>query len=252
MRPSLKAATEALDWLKDEQLLDEPGDWRVDRPHLKGGGWAFQFANDYYPDLDDTAVVAWAMHQAPNAADYTENVSRALDWLVGMQSKNGGFAAFDADNTSYYLNKIPFADHGALLDPPTSDVSARVVTVLGLIGRPQDGRRSSARSPICAPSRKRTARGSDAGARTTSTAPGRCSRRSRRRGCPADDPAVRRAVDWLLARQNSDGGWGETNDSYLKGGRARRVASTPVSHGVGAAGLAGGGGSALGCGAPRR
>ena len=75
--------------------------------NLKGGGWAFQFANDYYPDLDDTAVVAWAMHQAPNAAEYTENVSRALDWLVGMQSKNGGFAAFDADNTSYYLNKIP-------------------------------------------------------------------------------------------------------------------------------------------------
>ena len=78
------------------------------------------------------------MHQAPNAADYAENVSRALDWLVGMQSRNGGFAAFDADNTSYYLNKIPFADHGALLDPPTSDVTARVVTVLALIGRPQD------------------------------------------------------------------------------------------------------------------
>ena len=136
--PSAKAVTRALDWLQAEQILDEPGDWQVDRPHLKGGGWAFQFANDYYPDLDDTAVVAWSMHQAPNAADYAENISRALDWLVGMQSKNGGFAAFDADNTSYYLNKIPFADHGALLDPPTSDVSARVVTVLARIGRPQD------------------------------------------------------------------------------------------------------------------
>jgi squalene cyclase len=169
---------------KDEQLLDEPGDWRVDRPHLNGGGWAFQFANDYYPDLDDTAVVVWGMHQAPNAADYERACRRALDWLVGMQSKNGGFAAFDADNTSYYLNKIPFADHGALLDPPTSDVSARVVTVLGLIGRPQDqAPRSIARSRICAPSRRRTARGSDAGGRTTSTAPGRCSPRSRRRAC---------------------------------------------------------------------
>ena len=78
------------------------------------------------------------MHQAANAADYAESVRRALDWLVGMQSANGGFAAFDADNTSYYLNKIPFADHGALLDPPTSDVTARVVTVLARIGRPQD------------------------------------------------------------------------------------------------------------------
>ena len=103
--PSAKAVTRALDWLQAEQILDEPGDWQVDRPHLKGGGWAFQFANDYYPDLDDTAVVAWAMHQAPNAADYAENISRALDWLSGMQSENGGFAAFDADNTSYYLEQ---------------------------------------------------------------------------------------------------------------------------------------------------
>ena len=131
-------STRALDWLKTKQLLDEPGDWRVRRPHLPGGGWAFQFANDFYPDLDDTAVVAWAMHQARDSSRYAESVRRALDWLVGMQSRDGGFAAFDADNTCYYLNKIPFADHGALLDPPTSDVTARVVTVLARIGRPQD------------------------------------------------------------------------------------------------------------------
>ena len=105
---------------------------------LPGGGWAFQFANSYYPDLDDTAVVVWAMHQAARLGPLRGSVRRALDWLVGMQSKNGGFAAFDADNTCYYLNKIPFADHGALLDPPTSDVTARVVTVLARIGRPQD------------------------------------------------------------------------------------------------------------------
>ena len=148
--PSHAASTRALDWLQTEQLLDEPGDWQVERPNLRGGGWAFQFANDYYPDLDDTAVVAWAMHQAPNAADYTESVGRALDWLVGMQSKNGGFAAFDADNTSYYLNKIPFADHGALLDPPTSDVSARVVTVLSLIGPPARQARARARDRVSA------------------------------------------------------------------------------------------------------
>ncbi len=131
-----EASTRALDWLKTKQLLDQPGDWQVRRPHLAGGGWAFQFANDFYPDLDDTAVVAWAMHQAHDSSRYSECVRRALDWLVGMQSRDGGFAAFDADNTSYYLNKIPFADHGALLDPPTSDVTARVVTVLARIGRP--------------------------------------------------------------------------------------------------------------------
>ncbi len=132
------AATRALDWLKTKQLLDQPADWRVKRPTLPGGGWAFQFANDFYPDLDDTAVVAWGMHQSHDSSRYVESVRRALDWLVGMQSRDGGFAAFDADNTCYYLNKIPFADHGALLDPPTSDVTARVVTVLARVGRPQD------------------------------------------------------------------------------------------------------------------
>jgi squalene-hopene/tetraprenyl-beta-curcumene cyclase len=224
---ALNAATEALDWLKDEQLLDEPGDWRVDRPQLKGGGWAFQFANDYYPDLDDTAVVAWAMHQAPNAAEYTESVSRALDWLAGMQSKNGGFAAFDADNTSYYLNKIPFADHGALLDPPTSDVTGRVVTALGLIGRPQDG--AVLERAIAYLRAEQEPDGSWFGRWGTNYVYGTWSVLTAlaQARVPADDPAVRRAVDWLLARQNSDGGWGETNDSYLKGGRARRVASTP-------------------------
>jgi len=121
-----EASIRALDWLRTKQLLDQPGDWRVSRPGLAGGGWAFQFANDHYPDLDDTAVVAWAMHQARDSDRYADSVRRALDWLVGMQSKSGGFAAFDADNTHYSLNKIPFADHGALLDPPTSDVTARV------------------------------------------------------------------------------------------------------------------------------
>ncbi|HUY84666.1 MAG TPA: squalene--hopene cyclase, partial [Steroidobacteraceae bacterium] len=94
-----EAADRALDWLQARQLLHEPGDWRVNRPALPGGGWAFQFANAHYPDLDDTAAVAWAMHQSAKSADYAHNIERALDWLVGMQSSNGGFAAFDVDNT---------------------------------------------------------------------------------------------------------------------------------------------------------
>ncbi len=127
---ALAASVRALDWLQPLQLLQNPGDWRVRRPGLAGGGWAFQFSNNHYPDLDDTAVVAWSMHQASDPARYSHNVTCALDWLVGMQSANGGFASFDVDNTHYYLNEIPFADHGALLDPPTSDVTARVATVL--------------------------------------------------------------------------------------------------------------------------
>jgi squalene-hopene/tetraprenyl-beta-curcumene cyclase len=225
---ALAASTRALDWLQTEQLLDEPGDWRVDRPNLPGGGWAFQFANDYYPDLDDTAVVAWSMHQAPNSSDYTESVRRALDWLVGMQSKNGGFAAFDADNTSYYLNKIPFADHGALLDPPTSDVSARVVTVLARVGRPQD--KPAIDRAIAYLRAEQETDGSWFGRWGTNYIYGTWSVLTAfaQVGVPPHDPAMRRAVDWLLNRQNSDGGWGESNDSYAKKARGdARAASTP-------------------------
>lgn len=225
---ALAATTRALDWLQTEQLLDEPGDWRVDRPDLAGGGWAFQFANDYYPDLDDTAVVAWAMHQAPNATDYTDSVQRALDWLVGMQSKNGGFAAFDADNTSYYLNRIPFADHGALLDPPTSDVTARVVTVLVRVARPQD--RPAIERALAYLRAEQEPDGSWFGRWGTNYVYGTWSVLTALAdaGISAQDVMVRRGVEWLLSRQNPDGGWGESNDSYLKGVRGPvHVASTP-------------------------
>jgi squalene-hopene/tetraprenyl-beta-curcumene cyclase len=211
---SRDASTRALDWLQTKQLLDEPGDWRVRRPHLAGGGWAFQFANDFYPDLDDTAVVAWAMHQARDSSRYAESVRRALDWLTGMQSRNGGFAAFDADNTCYYLNKIPFADHGALLDPPTSDVTARVVTVLARIGRPQD--EPAMRRAIAYLRKEQEADGSWFGRWGTNYIYGTWSvlmSLAQARVGP-DDPMVRRAVAWLKQQQNADGGWGESNDSY--------------------------------------
>ena len=226
---ALASSTRALDWLQTEQLLDEPGDWRVNRPGLAGGGWAFQFANGYYPDLDDTAVVAWAMHQAHNSAEYAESVRRALDWLVGMQSTNGGFAAFDADNTSYYLNKIPFADHGALLDPPTSDVTARVVTVLARIGRPQD--QEALNRALEYLRAEQEPDGSWFGRWGTNYIYGTWSALTAlaQAGAGAEDPAVQRAVDWLASRQNPDGGWGESNDSYAKAapGAGRAVPKAP-------------------------
>src|SRR6201999_4269638 len=193
------ASTRALDWLKTKQLLDEPGDWRVRKPDLPGGGWAFQFANDYYPDLDDTAVVAWSMHQSRDASRYTESVRRALDWLVAMQSENGGFAAFDADNTHYYLNKIPFADHGALLDPPTSDVTARVVTLLARIGRPEDG--EALRRAVAYLRAEQEADGSWFGRWGTNYIYGTwsvlCGLNAA--GIPHQDKAITRAIDWLLS-----------------------------------------------------
>jgi squalene-hopene/tetraprenyl-beta-curcumene cyclase len=225
---SREAASRALDWLKTKQLLDEPGDWRVRRPNLPGGGWAFQFANDFYPDLDDTAVVAWAMHQARDSVRYDESVRRALDWLVGMQSRDGGFAAFDADNTCYYLNKIPFADHGALLDPPTSDVTARVVTVLARIGRPQD--KPALNRAIAYLRRQQEADGSWFGRWGTNYIYGTWSvlMSLAQAHIGPDDPMVKRAVTWLKHQQNSDGGWGESNDSYaLQSRAAEDFGSTP-------------------------
>jgi squalene-hopene/tetraprenyl-beta-curcumene cyclase len=219
------AASRALDWLQTEQCLDEPGDWRVDRPGLAGGGWAFQFANSHYPDLDDTAVVAWAMHQAHNADEYTESVRRALDWLVGMQSTNGGFAAFDADNTYFSLNKIPFADHGALLDPPTSDVTARVVTVLSRIGRPQD--KPALARAIAYLRVEQEPSGAWFGRWGTNYIYGTWSVLTAlaHAGLSTQDTVVRKAVEWLKGRQNVDGGWGESNDSYAR--VTATMASTP-------------------------
>ncbi|HWJ34544.1 MAG TPA: squalene--hopene cyclase [Steroidobacteraceae bacterium] len=219
------SATRGLDWLQTEQVLDEPGDWRVNRPGVAGGGWAFQFANSYYPDLDDTAVVAWAMHQAHNADDYAESVRRALDWLVGMQSTNGGFAAFDADNTYYSLNKIPFADHGALLDPPTSDVTARVVTVLARVGRSQD---TAALARAVEYLRdEQESDGSWFGRWGTNYIYGTWSALTAlaQVGVSGQDPVVRKGIGWLKGRQNPDGGWGESNDSYAH--PDSQAASTP-------------------------
>ncbi|MEX2010124.1 MAG: squalene--hopene cyclase, partial [Dongiaceae bacterium] len=136
--PAMRKATE---WLLERQVLEFAGDWRLRRPGLRPGGWAFQDRNAHYPDLDDTAVVVMALERSGLAgADpaVREAIERAVEWTIGMQSRDGGWAAFDADNTHYYLNHIPFADHGALLDPPTADVTARCVAMLGQLGYGRD------------------------------------------------------------------------------------------------------------------
>src|SRR5229473_1979010 len=135
---TVDAAQRGLRWLLPLQECEVKGDWAEQRPDVRPGGWAFQYRNAHYPDLDDTAVVVMAMDRARRefgaGATYDDAISRGVEWTVGLQSRNGGWAAFDADNVDHYLNNIPFADHGALLDPPTADVSARCISLLAQLG----------------------------------------------------------------------------------------------------------------------
>ena len=124
-------------WLRDKQILNVEGDWAINKPGLAPGGWAFQYGNDYYPDVDDTAVVGMLLHREGDEAN-TEALERARQWIIGMQSTNGGWGAFDIDNNKDLLNHIPFADHGALLDSPTADVTACCISFLAQLGNPDD------------------------------------------------------------------------------------------------------------------
>ena len=205
-----------LDWLIPRQELACRGDWAVWRPNLRPGGWAFQYANPHYPDLDDTAMVAIALDRFDRAR-YREAVERAAEWIAGMRSKSGGWAAFDADNEYYYLNSIPFADHGALLDPPTADVSARCVGFLAQLGeRAPPGALEAGLAYL---RREQEADGSWFGRWGTNYIYGTWSVlvAVRAAGIAKDDPMVRRAVQWLVAKQRDDGGWGEDGRSYWPG-----------------------------------
>jgi squalene-hopene/tetraprenyl-beta-curcumene cyclase len=212
------AALRGLDWLKPLQVLDVVGDWAVQRPDVPPGGWAFQYANPHYPDLDDTAVVVMAMdrarHRAETGGAYDAPIERGREWVEGLQSRNGGWAAFDADNTYHYLNNIPFADHGALLDPPTVDVAARCVSMLAQLGEAADSPRMKA--ALAYLEREQLADGSWFGRWGVNYVYGTWSALCalNAAGLGPDAPMVRKAADWLIAIQNPDGGWGESCDSY--------------------------------------
>ena len=206
-----------LDWLKPLQVLDVKGDWAAKRPDVRPGGWAFQYNNAHYPDLDDTAVVVMAMDRIQRerqTGEYTDQIVRGREWIEGLQSRDGGWAAFDADNLEYYLNNIPFSDHGALLDPPTEDVTARCISMLAQLGETQD-------SPAVAAGVKylrdtQLADGSWYGRWGMNYIYGTwsvlCALNAV--GVSHGDPTMRKAVDWLVSIQNADGGWGEDGSSY--------------------------------------
>jgi len=216
----------ASDWLVKRQILDVKGDWAVRRPDVAPGGWAFQYANDHYPDVDDTAVVGMLLARNGDPA-HDESIARARDWIVGMQSSDGGWGAFEPENTHSYLNHIPFADHGALLDPPTADVTGRCVGFLAQIGMPAD--HEVMRRAIAYLKREQETDGSWFGRWGTNYIYGTWSvlNALNAAGIPPDDPAVSRAADWLIAVQREDGGWGEDEESYADAPHGRYVESTP-------------------------
>jgi squalene-hopene/tetraprenyl-beta-curcumene cyclase len=210
-----QSLTRAYDWLKSKQLSDEPGDWRISKPNLAGGGWAFQFENPYYPDVDDTAVVGFAMAES-KLPNLEESIHRATRWIVGMQSKNGGYGAFDVDNTHYYLNEIPFADHGALLDPPTSDVSARCAMLMAKVAQNHDEYLPALQRTIDYIRTEQEDEGSWYGRWGTNYIYGTWSALLglEQTSLPKTDPMYVSAVKWLKSKQCEDGGWGEDNASY--------------------------------------
>jgi squalene-hopene/tetraprenyl-beta-curcumene cyclase len=206
--PHLRAAGR---WLVDEEIT-VPGDWTVRRPDLAPGGWAFEFANDNYPDIDDTAEVVLALRRTDVAAGGA--VGRGTDWTVGMQCRDGGWGAFDVDNTRALCRELPFCDFGELIDPPSADVTAHVVEMLSILGR--EGDADAAARGVAWLLEAQETDGSWFGRwgvnhlyGTGAVVPALVAA-----GISPRHPAVRRAVAWVESHQNDDGGWGEDLRSY--------------------------------------
>jgi squalene-hopene/tetraprenyl-beta-curcumene cyclase len=212
------ASIDGLKWLAPLQVLDVKGDWIEQRPNTRPGGWAFQYANPHYPDLDDTAVVVMAMDRAQDVANnkqFQPAIDRGREWVAELQSENGGWGAFDADNNYLYLNNIPFSDHGALLDPPTEDVTGRCVSMLAQLG---DRKETSVAMQRALQYIRDTQLpdGSWYGRWGLNYIYGTwsvlCALKAA--GVSPDAPEMRKAREWLFKIQNDDGGWGEDGTSY--------------------------------------
>jgi squalene-hopene/tetraprenyl-beta-curcumene cyclase len=215
---AISSVKKGLDWLLPKQVLDLKGDWAVKRPDVRPGGWAFQYNNAYYPDLDDTAVVVMSMDRIRREAggnEYDAAIARGREWIEGMQSRDGGWAAFDVNNLEYYLNNIPFSDHGALLDPPTEDVTGRCISMLAQLGETVENSKMVA-AGVEYLRRTQLPDGSWYGRWGMNFIYGTwsvlCALNAV--GVSHQDPMVRKAADWLLSVQNDDGGWGEDAVSY--------------------------------------
>ncbi len=225
--PDDDAMIRGAEWLLGEEIR-VAGDWAVRRPHLAPGGWAFEFDNDTYPDTDDTSEVVMALRaaRAPECGAAEAGIRRGVHWTLGMQCRDGGFAAFDVDNTQKLCGELPFCDFGEVIDPPSADVTAHVVEMLADEGLAHDARTRRAVAWLL---REQEQDGSWFGRwganhlyGTGAVVPALV-----KAGIPPSHRAIERAVQWLRGVQNPDGGWGEDLRSYTDEGEPGRGESTP-------------------------
>jgi squalene-hopene/tetraprenyl-beta-curcumene cyclase len=219
--PEHPALVRAAEWLLNEEVT-VPGDWTIRTPDLPPGGWAFEFENDLYPDVDDTVVVALALRRCHRGQDA---VDRGLDWTAGMQSRSGGWGAFDVDNEAFWLYKLPFCDFGKVTDEPSSDVTAHALEALA----PETGYEDEVRRGLDWLLAEQDRDGSWFGRWGVNHVYGTGAALPALEACglPPGHPAFRRAVEWLDSVQNEDGGFGEDIRSYADSAWRGRGPSTP-------------------------
>jgi len=205
----------AADWVLKKQITHK-GDWSVKNPKAQPGGWYFEFNNEFYPDVDDTAQVCLALNHVDHSNEryQHESVQRAIDWVLSMQCKNGGWASFDKDNTKMVFQYIPFADHNAMLDPPTVDITGRVLEMLANHGYTLE--HTAVKKAIKFLIAEQEPDGSWFGRWGCNYIYGTflVLRGLQAIGVDNHEPYVQQAAEWLRSVQNPDGGWGETLGSY--------------------------------------
>ncbi len=213
--PRLKQAAR---WLIEKEINCDHGDWRIYGPKVSGGGWSFEYHNTWFPDIDDTAAVLLALCKLDPENKSHPSVQRAVDWILGMQNRDGGWAAFDLNNDKLYLNKIPFSDMNSLCDTSCPDVTGRVLEIFGMLLQDQQNARLkiSVERALGYLQRSQEANGSWFGRWGVNYVYGTsnvlCGLTQLR--MPATHPMIKKATNWLMSIQNSDGGWGESLTSY--------------------------------------
>ena len=209
------ALVKAAQWLLDREVRRK-GDWQIKSPELEPGGWAFEFLNDWYPGCGRSGFVMMAIKdiKVRDKKHKEQAIKRGIDWCLGMQSKNGGWGAFDKDNTKHLLNKIPFADLEALIDPPTADLTGRMLELMGNFGYPERPSRRCPRPGI--PEKDQEPEGPWWGRWGVNYIYGTWSVLCGLEAIGEDmtQPYIKKAVNWFKSKQNMDGGWGEICESY--------------------------------------